>query len=425
MALEPDGEVVSLARRAGAGAIDAAAVVALAVLFFVLPWKLGGFSMPMIGALAAVFGWHVGPLAAFGATPGMRALRLKMVGLDSKRPDAIEVAFRELLGRGLLPGCYLVVVTAGLLSTLVGTGDFHAPGRLGLVLVLASLVFGLVALAGHFVPLLREDRRSLADLFGRTRISWRREDEGALPSDEEARREELAERGRARKIFWGFEAGLLVLALAVPLALGRPVKAHASQLLAERLIRERAEQLFEVNPGDSEIASEVIDRLEKAGDLAGAERARRKHRTAAEGVERSRELKLREGVAKNPGHQAPVFALVELLLEQQRDAEARLEVLAYVDAVHAPSERARCGGWMQEHGYFEDAVSLLGRAIEEGEDEPEDWAWLGLSLKALDRKAEARTALSRAVAAGADWVDVHKALDELGGPEEPAKRKAD
>ncbi|HEY3448293.1 MAG TPA: RDD family protein [Myxococcales bacterium] len=412
-------EVVSFARRAAGGAIDAAAVAGLAALLFAIPWKLGGFSMPMVGALAAILGWHIAPLAAFGVTPGMRAVGLRMVGLDSERPDAIEVAFRELLGRGLLPGTYLIVVTGGLVSTLVGTGDFRAPGRFGLLLVFASLVLGLVAVLGHFLPLLREDRRSLADLFGRTRVTRRRaaEAQEPEPEDEDARREEAAGRRRGRKIFWGFEAFLAVAALAVPLALGRPVKAHASQLLAERLIRERSEKLFEANPGDLEIADEAIDRLERAGDLAGAARAREKHRQAAQGLERGRELKLRESIAKNPGDQASVFALVELLLEQKREAEARLAVLAYVEAVHSAAERARCGGWMQEHGFAQDAVTLLSRALDEGENQPEDWAWLGLSLKALGRNAEARTALSRALARGDDWSDVRKALDELGGAE--------
>lgn len=410
---------VGLARRAAAGAIDALAVAALSLLLFAVPWRLGGFSMPMVGAIAAIIGWHVAPLAAFGATLGMRAVGLRMVGLDARLPDAIEAAFRELLGRGLLAGAYLVVVTAGVVSTLVGTGDFHAPGRVGLLLVLSSLVLGLVAAVGHLLPLFREDRRSLADLFGRTRVRRREEVEAEEPDDEDWRREERAARRRATKVLWAFEAAFLVTALALPLGLGQPVKAHASQILAERLIRERAEQLFEANPGDPEVAFEAVDRMERAGDLAGAERARQKHRAAMQGLEREKELKLREKIARVPNDQLAVDTLVDLLLEQRRDAEARLAMLAYVEAVQSPGERARCGEWMRERGFLQDALALLSQAIEEGEDQPEDWAWLGFTLKALDRRAEARAALSKALASNPDWDDVRKALDELGGPDSP------
>ena len=413
-----DREAVSIARRAAAGAIDAAAVAALAVGLAVIPWKLGGFSMPMVGALVAILGWHVAPLAAFGTTVGMRAVGLRMEGLDSPHPDAIEVAFRELLGRGLLPASYLVVVVVGVVSTLVGTGDFHAPGRVGLLLVLASLALGTGAGVGLLAPLFRADGRNLADLLGRTRVSRRPEEELPDPTraDADVRREEEAVGRRARRIFWGFEAAFAVVGLGVPLVLGRPVGAHASQVLAERLIRERSEQLFESNPSDPDLSHEVIDRLERSGDVAGAQRARDKHRVAAAGLERGRELKLREAIAKSPGDEASVDALVDLLLEQERPGEARLALLAYVEAVGSPRERVRCGDWMRQHGFPEDAVELLRRAVDEGETDPEPWGWLGLALKDLGRKDEARAALARALSQVAEWREVRAALDELGGP---------
>lgn len=415
----PAPPLASVRRRAAAGALDAAAVAVLALTLAAIPWWFGGFSLPMVGAIAAILGWCVAPLAAFGATAGMRLLGVRMIGPDGERPDPIETAFRELVGRGLLPLSYLVVVVVGVIAALLGRGDFRAPGRFGLLVVLASVVTGTVAALGHLLVLARDDRRGLADLLGRTRVV------PAVPAAPAQDSEEQAARQLTRRIFWSLEAALGVAALAAPFILGRPVQAHASQIYADRLMRERAERLFEANPGDPELARDYLDRLDRSGEAAAAQRARERHQKAAAELERRRELKLRESVARNPRDQASADALVELLLEQGRKADARLVYRAFADATGSPRERVRFGAWLHEQGFEAEAAEQLQRALDEGETIAEAYAYLGLSLKALGERERARAALATALAEMPDWEELRTALDAVGGPPRPAKALRD
>jgi uncharacterized RDD family membrane protein YckC len=404
-----------LSRRALAGAVDAAAVVLIAVGLVAVPWVLGGFALPMLGALVAILGWSVAPLVAFGFTPGMRLFGLEMIGPDGRRPDPIETAFRELLGRGLLPLSYLVVVTVGLAGTLLGRGELRAPGSLGLILVLASGVLALGAGLGHLLCLARDDRRSLADLVGRTRVVPRAMLTEAIDEDERA--EHLGGRRRAARTLAGIDAGLAVVALVIPFVLGRPLPAHQSQIYADRLMRERAQILFEANPGDPDLARDAIERLERVGDLEGALRARERHRVAFAASERVRELKLRESLAKNPRDEESADALLELLVQDGRTDDARAAMRAFFEANPTPRERVRLGAWLQQHGFSAEAARELSTALAEGETAAEAHAYLGLSLRDLGRTDEARGELSAALALVPDWDELREALQALPAPD--------
>jgi len=342
-----------------------------------------------------------------------------MVGPDGRRPDPVETAFRELLGRGLLPASYLVVVAIGLTATILGKGDLRAPGSLGLVFVLASAVFSLAAGAGHVVALARDDRRSLADLVGRTRVIPRALRADSADADERAEHREAHQ--RARRIVVVNDALLLAVALAVPFALGRPLPAHASQIYADRLMRERAQMLFDSNPGDADLARELIDRLERAGDFDGAAKVRVRHQAAFSQVEREREIKLRESLARNPRDEASADALLDLLEGQDRLDDARAAARAFFEADPRPRERVRLGAWLQEHRFPSEAARELAQAISEGETLAEAHAYLGLALRDLGRTAEARTELGAALANRPDWDELREALDSMdpmdaGGP---------
>ena len=411
----PTFPLAPLSRRAAARAIDAAAIALLTCVLVSVPWWLGGFTLPMLAALVAILGWSVAPLVAFGATPGMRLLGLEMVGPDGRRPDPIETAFRELLGRALLPGSYLVVVAVGLVGTLLGRGELRAPGSLGLLLVFASAVLSLVGGAGHLLALAREDRRSLADLVGRTRVVPRAL--ATVTFDDDENREQASAHRRARNVLAGFDAGLLVIALVIPFVLGRPVPAHQSQIYADRLMRERAQMLFDTNPGDPDLARDLVDRLERTGDFEGAERVRAKHRQAFVAVERARELKLRESLAKNPRDEESADALLELLSDQGRNDDARSVMHAFFEAEPNPRERVRLGAWLQQHGFAAEAARELAQALTDGETAAEAHAYLGLALRDLGRTAEARAELGAALADVPTWDEVREAIQALPAPD--------
>jgi uncharacterized RDD family membrane protein YckC len=395
--------------RLAAGAIDAVATLLVAAILVGLPWRLGGFTLPMIGALAAVVGWSVAPLAAFGVTVGMRLMGLEMVGPDGRRPDAIEVAFRELVGRGLLPAAYLVVVAAGLASMLLGRGDFHAPARLGLLFISLSGVGIVAAGLGHFLVLSRPDGRGLADLLGRTRVVLKAMPTQAL--DEDERREHQAAGRTVRRAFVLFEIGLAAVALAVPFVLGRPVEAHATQNYADRLMRERAEQLFNANPGDADLARDLVDRCERQNDLAAAQRVRERHRVAFAGLERAREVKLRESLARDPRDDSSVEALLVMLERQGRLDDARQVARASVEAAPSPQQRVWLGAWLQRHGFAAEAIKELRAALDEGETGAETYAYLGLALREVGRTEEAQEAIGAALALEPDQeIDVRSGL---------------
>lgn len=399
---------VSARARALAGAVDGVAELALAAALIAIPWRVSGFVLPSLGALAAVLGWSVAPLVAFGQTLGMRLFGLRMVGQDGGRPDPVEASFRELIGRGLLPASYLGVVGLGVVSDLLGRTEFRA-GRYGLALVGVSLFGAVLSALGHLLVLVREDGRGLADLVGRTYV---------LPAvaTPPADREALAAARRTRQVFWGVEVGLLALALGVPLVLGLRVDAHASQVYAERLTRNRAAQLFEANPADPELADQYLAFLERRGDLAAMERVRERHREAGVGAERTRELRLREGLAKNPHDSATVEALLELLLSQERRDDARAVRQAYFEANPSPRRRVTLAEWLRENGAAEEAVSQLRQAIREGADGPAARAYLGLALRDAGELAAAREELRAALAEEPEWDEIREALEGLDRP---------
>jgi tetratricopeptide (TPR) repeat protein len=261
---------------------------------------------------------------------------------------------------------------------------------------------------------LREDHRGLADLIGHTRVVDR-----ALATEDldgDSRLERLAAERRTRRIFTWFEVGAVIAAVAVQFLLGLPVAGNASQLFAERQFRERAEKRFEENPGDPDLARDLIERLEQFQDDAGVQRARQRHQSALAEADRAREIALRESLARDPRHEEALISLLQLLEDQARIDDARLAYSAFVEAGASPRERVRFGAWLQRRGFAAEAARQLDRALREGETINESYGVLGLALRDLGRTDEARAALSTALAGEASWDEVRIALGALGPP---------
>jgi uncharacterized RDD family membrane protein YckC len=177
-----------LGARLTAGLLDLLALGLLCLLLFLLPLLFGGVAMPVVTVFVAVLGYSAVPLWVFGATLGMRLTGLRLVRLQGRPLELMDVMARELVWSGVLPAAYFLTIAAGIVASLLGQPWVqHLNGFSGW-LGLGSLLFIVLALIGHMLMLVRPDHRGLADLMARTLVVARQPT--PEPADEDERLEE-------------------------------------------------------------------------------------------------------------------------------------------------------------------------------------------------------------------------------------------
>lgn len=413
--------------RVVAGALDLAAMSALALALVAVPLAINGFTLPMLPVFAVVIGWSVVPLWLFRATPFMRLFSLQLVGLDGRNADLGELAFRELVGRGLFGAAYLATLFVGVVGMLLGRAHVAAPAGLGFF---GLLSLGLVAMAfaGGLLALARPDGRSLADLVGRTRVITRTVE--PLPEDPEERADALAARGRRLRNFTLFAIVLLVGSVGAPVLFGSPQgKLFDGRERGLRLDRERLAGEFQRNPENERIFREYRDVLLASDEPATVEEITVRHEAAvsqAEVERRARRLdrvhELRTQFDLDPTDARRAEQLLKLYEEEDQldEAQAVYGALAKAD----PAWQAGYGTWLWENDRNALAVTELEVALAAPEPSAYTRAVYGFALRDVGRAADARTALKAARDAGFESDDLFVALAELDeelGPEPPPK----
>lgn len=363
-------------RRVAAGLVDGALLATLATAYWLVPLWTTGLMVPMWGVLMAVVGYSVVPLAAFGTTLGMRLFGLALQTREGHTPNPGDLLFRELVGRGFFPGAFLFTLVMGLVGSLLRWTTFVMPQGIGAVMALLSLLTLAVVVPGHLLALLRGDRRSLADLLGRTFVVV------ATPPAPIADDEERAyQRRLARRRAWGvlaLEAFLVVGALALPRLLTQ--RTDSTEQYADRLLRARLEREFDAAPDNEQVATQLAEAYRKAGRPGDAARV---------------EARLLEATLDNlPCQQRSALALADRMNREGRFDAA----LALVARYHQ-----KCGPWPrllwvsmyahQQKGAWKEAAQVGTQLID---DEPLDsdyWWW----------RAEAYSKLGNYEQAAADY----------------------
>lgn len=399
-----------LSRRVLAGLIDGSALVLLSMVTFIVPMKLLGVVLPMWGVLAVMLGWSVVPLAFLQKTVGMRLMGLELAREDGHPVDLANVLFRELLGRGLFPAAYLLTVLAGVVSQLLGMMAFVVPTGLGMVMLFASVVAFVGALAGNLVALTRPDGRGLADLMTRSFVVVA---PARKPPDDP---DELAAAAAHRKTVVGriivFELVLALGVVATPWVLTRRTGETAAHRTA-RIKRQGLEKKFASDPANEALAGELLDALEREGLLEEAKKVLDRHRRAMASRELDREKLLREKLAKAPNEERTASLLIELLEAQGRLDEAIVVYRGWLGPTPTPSRRAGFGHWLGVRGREDAAVVELQRALLEDPLVPMGHTMLGIVLARQERHDEARTELFYAVTLDPEDEDARDAWDEV------------
>lgn len=425
----PSFSPAPLQPRIIAGVLDALMLACLSAALFVVPMALGGLAIPTWAAVAAIVGYAVVPLWAFQATLFMRLAGIELVGRDGKPPDPIDIVFREILGRGLGPAAYLATFLVALIGSLVGAMGVSSPlGAKGLSLAVLGCfaAFG-IAVFGHLLALVSPDRRTLADLVARTIVIPR----AALAVEQGGDPEELAYRqserhARLRNVVL-FEVALVLVMVGGPVVLAKAPAAQRAAY-ANHLNLEADQRRFEANPTDPELAQALSSDYLANGDSEKAKQVMARQSVAERAAREKREASLRATLQANPKDDDASDALIDLLEDQDRAADARAVREAAYRASPSPEAQASFGVWLYQREAMGDAVSQLSAALDAGFEAGDAHAYLGLALRDLGRKVEARTELKRALALDPDLDDVPQALDDLTdelGPEPaPAPKRA-
>jgi uncharacterized RDD family membrane protein YckC len=410
-----------LERRVLAGTFDAAAVMALSLICFLVPWVLGGVVLPMWGVLAAVVGYQVVPLAFLKQTLGMRLFGLELVQKDGHHVDLANLLFRELIGRGFFPAAYLFTLLAGAVGAALRVVGTVTPVLLGSLMTVACMGALAMAIVGHLIALGRPDGRTLADLFASSYLAigpTRRP-----PDDEDERAAWVEHRGRVKRNIVVFEVVLFTSVVAIPWLLTR----HGGETPKERgarLTREALEKKFAADPSNEALAVELQRSWWQAGRDDEASRVEKAYVAARQRKESEREASLRQHFAQAPDRET-ASALVELLENQSRLDEAAVVYRRYVDADGRPATRAGFGHWLASVGRPEDAVNELEVAVREDPLVPFGHTLLGVSLIRAVRAEEGRQHLLLALADDPEDDDAKSALVDVEatlGPSTDAMR---
>jgi len=389
-----------LGKRLGAGVIDALLLSGLSAAYFLVPLLTSGLAVPMWGVLAAGVGYAVAPLAAFRATLGMKLFGVELCGRDGHGVNPGDLLARELVGRGLLPGAFLFALLMNFVGSLLGVTSFAMPAGLGFVTALVSLITMTVVGPGHLLPLIRDDRRSLADLMARSYVIEARPAEVPADADEDDRAWQQRLRRRRVAGVVVFELVLVAGALAVPFFAARPAGASTEEY-ADRMIRTRLEKEFERAPGNELVARQLADAYRKIGRPEDAEKV----------VERNLEATLGELGCD----QKRTLSFGDRMNREQRyEAAVRL----------VKQHEEKCGPWRrllwvslyanQQRGAWKEVTQHATRLIEEDPDDSDYWWWRGEAFAKLGEHEQAAADYHQSIAnlpngfaAGryARWVD--------------------
>jgi len=397
-------------------------VLALCVLYFLVPLLTRGLVLPMWGVLAAVLGYLVVPLSAFKRTVGMQIFGLELVTKDGHAVGAGDVLFRELVGRGFFPAAFLVTVLAGVIASAFHLAAFAFPTGLGFVFFLASSAAVAAAILGHVFVMTRQDRRSLADLMARSHVRV------AKPVTAPAEADERADwqADRRKKLTWvvAFEVVLVVAALALPWALTQ--RTESTGAYAARLKRQQLEARVKANPNDEAALNELWRAWAADGRAEQAEPVRQALMALQMKKADERFASLKGRVAAAPDDERVLVELLDVYEERGMMDEAKAAYRAYLAASKDPELRAGFGRWLWRRGFADEGLAEV-RAVQKEDPALEGiHALLGRILADTDRLEEAQVELSMGMLEDAeddDTGEVLAAVNEKLGPLPAAELK--
>ncbi len=397
-------------------------VLALCVLYFLVPLLTRGLVLPMWGVLAAVLGYLVVPLSAFKRTVGMQIFGLELVTKDGHAVGAGDVLFRELVGRGFFPAAFLVTVLAGVIASAFHLAAFAFPTGLGFVFFLASSAAVAAAILGHVFVMTRQDRRSLADLMARSHVRV------AKPVTAPAEADERADwqADRRKKLTWvvAFEVVLVVAALALPWALTQ--RTESTGAYAARLKRQQLEARVKANPNDEAALNELWRAWAADGRAEQAEPVRQALIALQMKKADERFASLKGRVAAAPDDERVLVELLDVYEERGMMDEAKAAYRAYLAASKDPELRAGFGRWLWRRGFADEGLAEV-RAVQKEDPALEGiHALLGRILADTDRLEEAQVELSMGMLEDAeddDTGEVLAAVNEKLGPLPAAELK--
>lgn len=418
----PLTEPAPLPPRIQAGALDAAIVLGLCVVYFVVPLLARGLVLPMWGVLAAVLGCLVVPLAAFKRTLGMRLFGLELVTKDGHAVGAGDVLFRELIGRGFFPAAFLVTVVAGLIANALHLAAFAFPTGPGFLMFVASSAAVAAAILGHVFVMVRKDRRSLADLMARSHVRVAKP--VVIPTDVDERADWEADRRKKRNRVVVFEVVLVIGALALPWLLTQ--RTESTGTYAARLKRQQLEARLKANP-DDEAAVNALSRAWSAeGRTEEAESMRQALIALQTKKAEERFVSLKARVAAAPDDERVLVELLDVYEERGMMDEAKAAYRAFLAASKDPELRAGFGRWLWRRGFAEEGLAEV-RAVQKENPTLEGLhALAGRILADTDRLEDAQVELVVAMLEDPeddDTGEVLAAVNEKLGPLPVAKLK--
>lgn len=398
-----------LQKRVMAGIIDAAFIIVLGAVSFLVPLLSRGIALPMWGVLAVLIGYSVLPIAFFRKTIGLAIMGLEVVGKTGHPLDLANTLFRELIGRGWFPAAYLFTVILSLIASKLGIGGAIAPAALmGLMTLACAAALATVAV-GHLISVERADKRTLGDLLSGSFVV-----EGRalpLPTDADELEEYTAQRKKVVRNVVVVEV-LLVLAVYVSPLVLMAKTGESPQARGQRLKLEALQSKFDKEPGSESLARDLIIGYRNAGRVEEAEAVRTRHREAMSLKEVKREEDLRAQMAQNPSRDNAT-PLIELLENQDRVDEAREVYLQYLGATPEPGRLAGFANWLAGHGRTDEAVEVLNQVLKQDPLVPYAHTMLGVSLTRLGKFQLAREELELALLDEPDDEDAADALREV------------
>jgi tetratricopeptide (TPR) repeat protein/uncharacterized RDD family membrane protein YckC len=362
-----------LGRRIRAGLLDAVLLTAICSGLVLVPLLTTGLVLPMWGVLAAGLGYSFIPLTAFRKTLGMKLFGVELAGRDGRPANPADLLFRELVGRGLLPGAFLFTILMSFVGSLLRVTRFAMPSGLGALMGLASLGTMAIIAPGHALPLFRADRRSLADILSRTCIVPPQP--APVPDDDEDDRQYQAGQRRKRMVMVVVAEVLLFgAALALPRLL--TARTSSTEEYAGRITRQKLEKDFERTPDNEVVAQQLAEAYRKAGRPEDAEKTLDRYfDSAAVSVGCNARRALAFGDKLNGERRFE--AAIQLVDRYEKSCEQWPRLLWV--SVYAHQQRAE---WKQ---VTEETTRLI-------DDEPEDsdfWWWRGEAYAKLGEYEQA------------------------------------
>jgi uncharacterized RDD family membrane protein YckC/tetratricopeptide (TPR) repeat protein len=371
-------------RRILAGLVDLTLLAGLGLLCSIGPLFYGGAALPMIGSVVAIAAYAIVPASMFGATPGMALAGIRLRSIKGGTPDVTEVAFRELVGRGLIGAAYFMTGAIGLAGYLTGYLQFFVPRGLGLFLFGVSGLLVLFSLLSHFSIMLRPDGRALHDLLTRTIVVPKGETvvDPAMAEDEDAA-SFAAARTRARFRNFVFAEVLLIgLGAGLPMFVGRTEMTAGD--LEDRVALRKAEKAFEKDRTDPAAVAELVALHHHAGRVELASTVEQQHRDAMKAaglVPSDRDYLVQKYRALLKGTPCALGSAVELgeRFIQLREYDRALELVAKLEAECGVRPRL---WWIaltahRELGELDLAIQDSTKLIASRPDDSDFWWWRG------------------------------------------------